>query len=86
MLGPFLDRRRRVRQTRGSCMYTAYSSYDGPYVPYLQYAAPTHAMKLEVVKSNCLRVVTNVPLHVVTWDLNIPFLADLIRALTKGFD
>jgi hypothetical protein len=53
-------------------------------------AAHTQVQKVQVLQSKCLRIVTNVPWYVTNRqtheDLEIPFFADHIKALTESFD
>jgi hypothetical protein len=58
--------------------------------PIWRSAGRTHVRKLQVIQSKCLRIATNTPWYVsnrqIHEDLEIPFFADHIRALTESFD
>jgi hypothetical protein len=58
--------------------------------PIRRSAAHTNINTLQMLKSKCLRIATNAPWYVVNKsvheDLEIPFFADHIRALTESFD
>jgi hypothetical protein len=53
-------------------------------------AAHTHVNKLQVLQSQCLRIVTNTSWHIsnrqIHEDTGIPFFTDHTRALTESFD
>jgi hypothetical protein len=58
--------------------------------PIWRSAVRSHVRKLQVLQSKCLRIATNAPWYVgnrqIHEDLDIPFFADHIRALTDSFD
>jgi hypothetical protein len=65
--------------------------------PMMHYACPiwrsaacTHLRKLQVIQSKCLRIATGAPLYMsyvqIHEDLEVPFFAEHIRALTDSYD
>jgi len=58
--------------------------------PACRSAAHTHARRLQVLQSKCLRLATDVPWYAINRqiheDLCVPLFANHIRALTASFD
>jgi hypothetical protein len=91
MLGPLLNRRSGLSVRNGVLFYKQLIRLAMDYAcPIWRSAACSHAQKLQVLQSKCLRTATNAPWYVgnrqIHEDLGIPFFADPIRALTENFD
>jgi hypothetical protein len=91
VIGPLLNRRSGL--SVGNCVLFCKQLIR----PMMDYACPiwrsaarSHARKLQVLQSKCLRIATNAPWYVTNWqtheDLEIPIFTDHIGALTESFD
>jgi len=87
LLGPLLDRRSDFCIRNGILLYKQLMYYA---CPAWRSAARTHVWRLQVLQSECLRLVTGAPLYVsnrqIHEDLGVPLLSDHIRAMTESFD
>jgi hypothetical protein len=91
MLDPLLNRKSDLSVRNGVLLYEQLIR------PMMVYACPTwrsaarsHARKMQVLQSKCLRLATGAPWYVsnrqIYEDLGVPLFADHIRALTASFD
>jgi hypothetical protein len=91
VLGPLLNRRSGLSIKNGVLLYKQLIRPMMDYAyPIWRSAAHTHARKLQVLQSKCLRIANNAPWYVsnrqIHDELGIPFFADHIRALAESFD
>jgi hypothetical protein len=91
LLSPLLNRRSGLSIRNSVLLYKQLIRPMMDYTcPIWRSAAHTHINKLQVLQSKCLRIATNAPWYVgnkqIHEDLEIPFFADHIRALSESFD
>ena len=91
LLGPLLNRRSDLSIRNGVLLYKQLIRPLMDYTcPAWRSAARTHFRRLQVLQSECLRLVTGAPWYLsnrqIHEDLGVPFFADHIRALTASFD
>jgi hypothetical protein len=85
---PHWQEKRTVRQKRCAALQAYHPSHD--ILCMSDSEVRSHARKLQVVLSKCLRIASSAPWYVsnrqIHGDLGIPFFADRIRVLTMSFD
>jgi len=91
MLGPLLNSKSDFSVRNGVLLYQQLIRPMMDYAcPAWRSAARSHARRLQVLQSKCLRLATGAPWYVsnrqIHEDLGVPFFADHIRALTECFD
>ena len=91
MMGLLLNRKSDLSIRNGALLYKQLIRPMMDYAcPACRSAAYTHARKLQVLQSKCLRLATCAPWHVsnrqIHKDLAVPLFADHITALTASFD
>jgi hypothetical protein len=88
LLSPVLNRRSGLSITNGVLLYKELICPMMDYACPIWWSAPyTYINKLQVLQSKCLRIATNASWYVgnkqIHEDLEIPFFANHIRALTE---
>jgi len=91
MLGPILIRKSDLCVMNGVLLYKQFIRPLMDYTcPAWRSAARSHARRLKVLQSKCLRLATGAPLYISKYqihdELGVPLFADHIRALIENFD
>ena len=91
MLGPNLNRKSDLSVRNGFLLYKQLVRPMMDYAcPAWMSAARSHVRRLQVLQCKCHRLATGAPWYVsnrhIHEDLNVPFFADQIRALTASID